>query len=308
MNPTRWLACAAFSTSIAALHGAQGVQAIPLLPGSAVTAGPSDYDPRKLDKDRFAGGSELDTPQLTYFPAPPSGAPLASVIICPGGSYMGERVDKEGFQPALWFNSLGISAFVLRYRLPHGEAGKGLVPPPLEDIRRAIVLVRGNAQEWGLDPKRIGVMGWSAGGHLAASAGTLFHEREKGTSDRPDFLVLMYPVITMGAATHKDSRMNLLGSSPSESVIRLYSADEQVTSRTPPTFIAVARDDTGVPLENSILFAHALKAVGVPCELDIYEHGGHGFGMGEPGTDSMLWPKAFAVWAGKQSLLESRGK
>jgi acetyl esterase/lipase len=288
------------------LHGAPDVQVIPLVPGSAIVAGPSDYDPSKLDKDRFARGSELDTPQLTYFPAPPSGAPSASIIICPGGSYVGERVDKEGFQPALFMNSLGISAFVLRYRIPHGEAGKGLVPPPLEDVQRALVRVRANSQKWALDPKRVGVMGWSAGGHLAAAAGTLFHDQGNVPSDRPDFIVLMYPVITMREATHKDSRANLLGDNPPESALRLYSADEQVSSRTPPAFIAVARDDTGVRIENSRLFAQALKVAGVSCELTIYEHGGHGFGMGEPGTDSMQWPKAFKLWAGEQGLLGAK--
>jgi acetyl esterase/lipase len=298
-----WLACAAVSPFVPVLHGAQDVRVIPLTPDSAVVAGPSDYDPAKLDKDRFARAPELDTPQLTYFPAPTSGLPSASVIICPGGSYVGERVDKEGFQPALFMNSLGISAFVLRYRIPHGEAGKGLPSPPLDDVQRAILRVRANAEKWDLDPKRVGVMGWSAGGHLAAAAGTLFHEQGTGPSDRPDFIVLMYPVITMREATHKESRTHLLGEDPSESALRLYSADEQVSSRTPPAFIAVARDDSGVRIENSLLFAQALKAAGVPCELMIYEHGGHGFGMGEPGTDSMHWPKAFEVWARKQGLI-----
>jgi acetyl esterase/lipase len=300
------LACAAFSALLGTVRGAQEVQILALSSGSPIVAGPSDYDPAKLDTDRFARGSELETAQLTYFPAPPSGSPVASVIICAGGAYFGERIDKEGYVPALWLNSLGISSFVLRYRLPHGEAGKGLPPPPLEDVQRAIVLVRSNAAKWGLDPRRIGVMGSSAGGHLAAAAGTLFHDR--GPNDRPDFLILLYPVITMREATHKDSRTNLLGDKPGEDALKLYSADEQVTSRTPPTFIAVARDDNGVRLENSTLFAQALKAAGVPCDLEIYEHGGHGFGMGEPGTDSMQWPKAFEAWASKQGLLGAAGK
>jgi len=300
------LACAVFSALVATVRGAQDIQVLAFSPSSPVVAGPSDYDPAKLDKDRFARGSELETPQLTYFPAPNSGTPIASVIICAGGAYFGERIDKEGYVPALWLNSLGISSFVLRYRLPHGEAGRGLAPPPLEDVQRAIVLVRTNAAKWGLDANRIGVMGSSAGGHLAAAAGTLFHD--KGPNDRPVFLIRLYPVITMREATHKDSRTNLLGDKPAEAVLRLYSADEQVTSRTPPTFIAVARDDNGVRLENSTLFAQALKAAGVPCDLEIYEHGGHGFGMGEPGTGSMKWPKAFAAWAAKQGLLGTAGK
>jgi acetyl esterase/lipase len=298
-----------FFVLLSGTAGSRAAQIIPLLPDSVVGATASDYDPQNPDQDRFAMGSDLATPALTYFAAPPSASGAASVIICPGGGYGGQAVDKEGYKPALWFNSIGISAFVLRYRLPHGEAGRGLAPLPLDDLQRAIVLVRANARKWGLDPKRVGVMGWSAGGHLAAMGGTLFHKArgwdldQRGVGDRPDFLVLMYPVITMRGATHKGSRENLLGPDAGDSVLRLYSADEQVSPRTPPTFIAVARDDNVVPLENSILFANALKAAGVPCELVTYEHGGHGFGMGAKGTDSTMWPRAFEAWAGSQGLL-----
>jgi acetyl esterase/lipase len=291
---------------------AAGTRIIPLDPGSAIKATKSDYDPQKPDQDRFAMGSDLQTPALTFFPAPVSSSASASVIICPGGGYGGQAVDKEGYKPALWLNSLGISAFVLRYRLPHGEAGRGLAPPSLEDLQRAIRLVRSNSKKWGLDPKRVGVMGWSAGGHLASMGGTLFHTPSKldkllgKAGDRPDFLVLLYPVITMRSAAHVGSRDNLLGPRPGEASLKLYSTDEQVTSRTPPTFIAVARDDDTVPLENSVLFAQALKAAGVPCELAIYGHGGHGFGMGVIGFDSAQWPAAFASWAGSRGLLPSR--
>jgi len=300
-----------FSALLLNSMGARAAKVIPLGLDSVITATPSDYDPEKPDQDRFAMGSDLETPALTYFAAPASATAAASVIICPGGGYGGEAVDKEGYKPALWLNSLGISAFVLRYRLPHGEAGRGLGPVPLEDLQRAILLVRRNAKKWGLDPREVGVMGWSAGGHLAAMGGTLFHKQHwwnlhsRGVGDRPDFLVLMYPVITMQDATHKGTRDNLLGPHAGESTLRHYSADLEVTSRTPPAFIAVARDDDVVPLENSLLFAHALKAAGVPCELVIYEHGGHGFGMGVKGADSARWPEAFAGWAGSQGLLRS---
>jgi acetyl esterase/lipase len=307
-------ASAVFSASLFFPAGSKSAEIIPLAPDSVAAATPSDYDPQKPDQDRFATGPDLATPALTYFPAAPSGIPAASVIICPGGGYGGEAVDKEGYKPALWLNSLGISAFVLRYRLPHGEAGRGLVPAPLEDLQRAIVLVRSNARKWHLNPRQVGVMGWSAGGHLAAAGGTLFHKSHwwstgvAGAGDRPDFLVLLYPVITMREATHKGTHDNLLGPHPSESAVRLYSAEEQVTSRTPPTFIAVARDDDVVPLENSIRFANALKMAGVPCDLVIYEHGGHGFGLGVEGNDSARWPEAFAAWAARQGLLRTSGK
>jgi acetyl esterase/lipase len=305
------IAHAMLSVLIFDAMGARAAQVIPLAPESVIKPTQSDFDPKNIDQDRFAIGTDLETPVLTYFAAPSPRAPVASVIICPGGGYGGQAVDKEGYKPAIWLNSLGISAFVLRYRLPHGEAGRGLASPALEDLQRAIVLVRTGARKWGLDPRQIGVMGWSAGGHLAASGGTLFHEpnssgpHSQDVSDRPDFLVLLYPVITMGSAAHIGSRDNLLGPQPSADSLKLNSPDEKVTSRTPPTFIAVARDDDVVPLENSLLFARALKAAGVPCELAVYEHGGHGFGLGVKGDDSAAWPEAFAAWAHGQGLLRS---
>jgi acetyl esterase/lipase len=311
MRPLPSLACVLISALLLEPMTAKAVEMMPLNPGDVIKPMPSDYDPQNPEQDRFATGAEVETPALTYFAAPPGKRPAASIIICPGGGYGGQAVDKEGYKPALWFNSLGISAFVLRYRLPHGEASKGIIPPPLEDLRRAILLVRRNALRWRLDPTQVGIMGWSAGGHLAATGATHFHPANwfdidpRGVGDRPDFLILLYPVITMGSATHGGTHDNLLGDAPSEAAVKLYSAEEQVTSRTPPTFIAVASDDDVVPVENSILFANALKAAHVPCELVIYEHGGHGFGMGVKGKDSAQWPEAFEVWAGRQGLLRS---
>ena len=291
-------------------RGAQDIRVVPLSAGYPVRTGPWDYDPAKLDSDRFPRGDEVGSPQLTFFPAPPSRRPAAAAIICAGGGYSGERIDYEGYRPALWLNSLGIASFVLRYRLPHGEAGKGELPAPLEDLQRAILLVRSQAGAFGIDPAKVGVMGWSAGGHLAAMSGTLFHGKDAAAraTDRPDFLVLMYPVVTMRGATHQGSRANLLGAAPGEVALKRFSADEQVTPATPSTFIAVARDDDVVPLENSLLFSNACKASHVPCDLEVYEHGGHGFGMGKPGTDSMNWPKAFARWVAAQGLVETPAK
>jgi acetyl esterase/lipase len=309
MRLTPGLACAAFSALLFIPLHTRAAEVITLTEDSVVRPTPSDYDPQNLDQNRFAKGPDVETPTLTYFAAPSSGVAAAAVIICPGGGYGGQAVDKEGYKPALWLNSLGITAFVLRYRVPHGEAGQGLVPPSLVDVQHAVLLVRKNAKKWGLDPTEIGVMGWSAGGHLAAMSGTLFQRPQwwnvdlRGLGDRPDFLVLLYPVITMGEAAHKGSRENLLGSDPSADALRRYSMEKQVTSLTPPTFIALARDDDAVPVENSVLFADALKAAGVPCTLVIYEHGGHGFGLGKKGDDSAQWPEAFAVWAGRKGLL-----
>jgi acetyl esterase/lipase len=298
-----------FSTLLLEPMSTPAAEIIPLEAGAVIKPTPSDFNPMDIDQDRFATGSDLEIPALTYFPAAAGQRPAASVIICPGGGYGGQAVDKEGYKPALWLNSLGISAFVLRYRLPHGEAGHGRIPPPLVDLQRAIVMVRSSADKLGLDPTRVGVMGWSAGGHLAATGATHFHAAKwsdidpRGVGDRPDFLVLLYPVITMRSATHVGTRDNLMGHDPNEAAVKLYSADEQVTTRTPPTFIAVASDDDVVPIENSILFANALNGAHVPCDLVIYQHGGHGFGMGVKGKDSAQWPDAFEAWARQQGLL-----
>jgi len=293
---------------VAGLHG-QSVQLFSLDPSVPARPTAADYDPHQVDGDRFALEPELTTPALTYFPAPAESRTGTSVIICPGGGYVGEAVDREGYQPALWFQSLGITAFVLRYRLPLGKANENTRPASLDDLEQAIVLVRMKAAAWGLDPHRIGVMGWSAGGHLAATAGTLFHPAPvpgpdgRLYSDRPDFLVLMYPVITMGTYGHAGSREHLLGKHPSAAAVARFSTELQVSAATPPTFLAAARDDDVVPYDNSVRFADACRKARVPVTLALYEHGGHGFGMGKPGTDSTQWPEAWVAWAKAAGLL-----
>lgn len=209
------------------------------------------------------------------------------VVICPGGGYRGLAYDWEGTDIAKWFNSKGIVAFVLKYRLPISESV--IVPneAPLQDARRAIRMVRANAEKWNLSEDKIGIMGFSAGGHLASTLGTHFDSENTFEGDstdtlnaRPDFMILIYPVITMKEAyTHQGSRTSLLGENPAEEMIEYYSNETQVTEKTPPTFLLHASDDEGVPVENSLMFYKALKNNGIPAEMHIYPEGGHGFAL-----------------------------
>jgi acetyl esterase/lipase len=202
----------------------------------------------------------------------------AAIVICPGGGYGGLVTEAEGHGIAAWLNRHGITGVVLEYRLP---AGRPWVP--LLDAQRAIRATRAHASEWGLAPACIGIMGFSAGGHLASTAGTHFQEGDPQAQDlvervscRPDFVLLVYPVITMGDLTHAGSRTNLLGKEPTPELVELFSNEKQVTDRTPPTFLAHARDDQPVPPDNSRAFYAALQAHKVPCEYLELPSGGHG--------------------------------
>lgn len=244
------------------------------------------------------GQEPLDVPTITpYLPAKEK-ATGAAIIICPGGGYA-RLADHEGKPVAEWLNSVGVTAFVLKYRhtarYPH--------PAPLQDAARAIRTVRARASEWSVDPKRIGMLGFSAGGHLASTAGTHFdtgnavaNDPIERVSSRPDLLVLIYPVITMRELTHAGSKRNLLGANPDESLVTQLSNDEQVTAETPPTFLVHTVADAGVPVENSLRFAAALRRAGVPFELHLYEQGPHGFGLGVKDPILATWPDRLAAW------------
>jgi acetyl esterase/lipase len=243
--------------------------------------------------------SGVSHPTLTWYPAPAESACGTAVIVCPGGGYSVLVMEKEGSSPAHWLNSLGISAFVLKYRL--GDYGH---PAPLRDVLRAVRLVRSRAAEFGIRPDRLGVMGFSAGGHLAACAGTLYDAPEGRTgaaldavSARPDFLILCYPVITMREPyTHPGSRRNLIGDRPSPALVDHLSTELQVTKNTPPTFLVAATPDQTVPVENSLMFYEALLHAGVPAELHLYERGFHGFGL-RPGLGPVSgWPRLAEEW------------
>lgn len=255
------------------------------------------------------GDAEGDKPTLTIYLPSEASATGAAVVICPGGGYGHLAMDHEGHQVARWLNSLGVAGFILRYR--HRGTGYGH-PAPLQDVQRAIRTVRARAEEWGVDPGKIGVLGFSAGGHLASSAGTHFQEAASDRVDaiddsscRPDFMVLVYPVISFTQPyTHKGSKRNLLGQEPSEELVRRFSNELQVTPETPPTFLIHADDDKGVPPENSVSFYLALRKAKVPAEMHIYPKGGHGFGLGRGGTAASNWPAVCAQWMRGRGLLE----
>jgi acetyl esterase/lipase len=229
------------------------------------------------------GNDTKDIPTLTPFLVPKEKATGAAIVILPGGGY-GGLAPYEGKDYALWLNTLGVHGFVLKYRL--GTAGYHH-PRMLEDAARAMRIVRARAGEWDVDPKRVGIMGSSAGGHLASTLLTHFDAGNPNSDDliekqssRPDIGILCYPVITMGQYTHEGSKKNLLGPDPSEQLIDFLSNEKQVTSDTPPTFLFHTVEDMAVPVENSLMFAEALRKHGVSFDLHIYEKGRHGIGLG----------------------------
>lgn len=253
------------------------------------------------------GTTEKDIPTLTPWPAAPERANGAAVVVCPGGGYGGLAVDHEGAQIAQWLNSLGVSAFVLRYRL--GPTYHH--PVELGDAARALRTVRARASEFRVDPNRIGIWGFSAGGHLASTLSTHWDRGDAGSQDRvervssrPDFAILAYPVITFTEAwTHQGSKRNLLGNEPDPSLLNWLSNDQQVTAETPPTFLFHTNADTGVPAENSVYYYLALRKAGVPAELHIYEKGPHGVGLGWSDAILGTWPARLADWMRTRSII-----
>lgn len=253
------------------------------------------------------GNEDLDQPTLTLYPVDSAINTGSAVVICPGGGYAMVAIDHEGHQLARWFNSIGVSAFILRYRL----GMRYHHPAPLQDVQQAIRYVRVSADDWGIDPDRIGVMGFSAGGHLASTAGTHFdggdpvaREPIARTSSRPDFMILVYPVISFTTSyTHQGSKRHLLGEDPDPGLVESLSNELQVTAATPPTFLIHADDDGGVPPENSILFYLALKKAGIPTELHVYRKGGHGFGLASQDAVLNSWSGQLRNWLLGMGLL-----
>jgi acetyl esterase/lipase len=244
------------------------------------------------------------------YPAPAENNTGTAVVICPGGSYYGLSFINEGSQIAKWLNSIGITAFVLKYRLPDDVIMKNKSIAPLQDGQQTMRIVRNHAKEWGIDPHKIGIIGFSAGGHLASSVSTHFSEKVYSTSDttsaRPDFSLLVYPVISMDSTiTHMGSRVNLLGNNPKQELLKHFSNELQVTEKTPPTFMVHSIDDGAVPVQNSINYALALREHNVPCELHIYEHGGHGYGLSAWGGTQSGWPEACHIWLNENGFLRS---
>lgn len=244
------------------------------------------------------GDGEKDRPTLTlYQPEHPNGC---AVVVCPGGGYGNLAKDHEGVQIGEWFKTFGVTAIVLHYR--HAPNYKH--PTPMLDVQRAIRTVRANAENWHIDPHRIGVMGFSAGGHLASTAATHFDAGDKDSDDpiaklscRPDFAVLCYPVITFTQDfMHKGSRRNLLGDDPDPELVKSLSNELQVTKETPPIFLFHTTEDTGVPPQNSTTFYVACVEHGVPAELHIFAKGRHGIGLGKSIPGSSEWPERLKTW------------
>ncbi|MEN3323243.1 prolyl oligopeptidase family serine peptidase [Mariniflexile soesokkakense] len=254
---------------------------------------------RLNDSGEATGILKVTDPTLKVFLAKNDNQKNTAVVICPGGGYGVLSHYKEGDKIAEWLNSIGISAFVLKYRLPSDLIMENKTIGPLQDAQQAIRMLRKNAKEWNLDTNKIGIIGFSAGGHLASTASTHYNDTvyaSDGTSARPDFSMLIYPVISMeDGITHNGSKMNLLGKNPSEALIVKYSNEKQVNENTPPTILIHATDDGAVPVKNSINYYLALKENKVPAEMHIYENGGHGFGLGRFGTH-LNWPKACENW------------
>lgn len=270
----------------------QEPQTLPLWPGRAPGA---------------TGDAPEDVPTLTIYMPPSTTGPMTAVIVAPGGGYRTLSMNKEGRIPATYLNSLGVAAFVLKYRL----GPKYRHPIELGDMQRAVRIVRSRANEWRIAPDRIGVMGFSAGGHLASHASTQFDAASAAPTDeidrvssRPNFAILGYPVISLSEAwTHKGSRTMLVGEAADDELARRLSTDTLVTARTPPTFLFHTNADTAVPVENSVHYFLALRKAGVPAEMHIFKDGPHGVGM--PMNDAALseWPKALANWMRASGLL-----
>jgi acetyl esterase/lipase len=283
-------------------------------PAASAGGGPKTYPlwpdgaPGALGKetgDEFHAG---DVPTITVYQPDPGKATGASVVVCPGGGYGFLATEHEGKDVVEWLNALGVAGVVLKYRLgPRYQH-----PAMLHDAQRAIRTVRARSEEWRLDPKRVGILGFSAGGHLASTAATHFDRGQPDSGDpierqgcRPDLAILVYPVIALATPYgHAGSLKNLLGKDPARDLIEGLSNERQVTKDTPPTFLAHTNEDKGVPAENSMLFALALRKAGVPVELHLFDKGPHGLGLGigwashkiPPDEAFQAWPRLCATW------------
>ena len=253
------------------------------------------------------GTAPTDQPEITPYLPLAGKANGTAVVVYPGGGYVHLAMDHEGSAIANWLASNGVAAFVVKYRLgPQYHH-----PTMLNDAQRALRTVRARASEWGVDPNRLGIIGFSAGGHLASTVGTHFDagltsggDAIDRVSSRPDFMMLIYPVITMrDSVTHKGSHDNVLGPNPDPALARLLSNELQVTHATPPAFIVHSTDDRTVPVENAILMYRALRDAAVPVEMHIFEHGGHGYGMAPKDPVLNVWPTLAEAWMRRHGWL-----
>jgi acetyl esterase/lipase len=280
----------------------------------------ADPAPMPLWGDKIPGPTSSDPaniPTLTAKLAPADKATGTAVVVCPGGGYSGRATDHEGTQIADWLNARGVHAFTLKYRTANESKVKPPIEPgPMLDVQRAVRTVRVKAKDWGVDPKRIGVWGFSAGGHLASTAATHFDVGDAKATDpidqassRPDFAILAYPVISMKeGVTHTGSRNNLIGAKADAKLVEFYSNELHVTKDTPPTFLFHTVEDKAVLIENSKLFEAALKKAGVEgCKLYVEEKGPHGIGLGQKlKGEPSKWPAELEGWMKERGLLEKK--
>jgi acetyl esterase/lipase len=289
------------SVVLLAAHGASAQQALPLYERAIPNALPAaDEETLRDPKDPYPFYQDISRPQLFAFPLAAASTPHAAIVILPGGSYRGVSIVKEGFDVAKQLNAYGVAAFVVKYRTPSDKHMRDKTTGPLQDAQRALQVVHERAREWNVDPARIGLMGFSAGGHLASTAATHFAEPVlqgvTAAQARPAFLVLGYPVISFDdAIAHKGSREMLLGANPTREQMRKYSGELNVTAQTPPTFVFHAADDRTVPVANSLRFFEALHTAGVPSELIVFPAGGHGFGLNNSTTPDR-WIERLRDW------------
>lgn len=266
-------------------------------------------DEEKMDTaaNGRVGGSKVSRPTLTVYMPEAGKANGTAVVICPGGGYVHLAMTHEGYDVAKQLNKAGVTCFVLKYRLPSDQIMIKKEIGPLQDAQRAIQIVREGADRWHLKKDKIGIIGFSAGGHLASTAGTHFQVRvidnNEGTSLRPDFMILGYPVISFSdSLAHMGSRNYLVGKEASPDLIRLYSNELQVTAQTPPTFLVHAKDDKTVKVENSLVFKQKLDSLQIPSEIYLYEKGGHGFGLNNS-TSDVKWMDLAEAWMRKRGFL-----
>jgi len=288
--------------TISMQHMAQEYR-IPLYTGPIPNSKPGNENER-IEKQEITVISNVQVPDIAVYLPTKKLATGQAVVICPGGGYWILAWDLEGTDIARYLNSIGVAAIVLKYRLP--TYGNTVVPhqAPLMDARRAMRLVRLNAPKWNIDPAKIGIMGFSAGGHLASTLGTHFDYGDPAAADsveqmscRPDFMVLMYPVITFTEPSmHTGSREALLGKDPDPELVKYYSNELQVGEDTPPAFLVHADDDKGVPVENSLLLYKALRAKSIPTEMHILSEGEHGFGLGTNNEHVAGWTDNLQRW------------
>jgi acetyl esterase/lipase len=272
---------------------------------------PNQLDVPNVESEETSDGilriSKVSVPAYQYFRAKNDDKKRPCVIICPGGGYWILAAGHEGVDVAKYFNSIGINAMVLKYRIPNDKNQIDKSIAPLQDIQQAFYLARKNAITWGIDMNKIGVMGFSAGGHLAASASTHYLDikidNKESLSLRPDFQILIYPVISVKSFGHDGSKQQLIGTHPSGDQLKYFSNEDQVNSKTPPAFIVHTKDDEAVPVKNAEVYYQALIENKVSAQLFLFEKGGHGFGM-QNDKSQKQWPPILEAWLHEQNILK----